>query len=149
MEAGRGIIQAQVAIDGRALPWRDRGLFAELMLSWEMRSYHAAQQRAGSEPVIFDRGVPDIVGYLLLEGLHVPPHIQRAAETFRYNSWIFIAPPWPEIYRRDAERKQDKETARRTYDAMVSTYRDLGYSLIELPKVSVDARVEFVCAHIH
>src|SRR6476646_4988836 len=31
-EAGRVIIQDQVAIDGRALPWRDPLLFAELML---------------------------------------------------------------------------------------------------------------------
>ncbi|MEU8892590.1 AAA family ATPase [Streptomyces sp. NPDC048442] len=28
-EAGRGVIQAQRAVGGRALPWADRGLFAE------------------------------------------------------------------------------------------------------------------------
>lgn len=41
-EAGRAIIQDQVAIGGDALPWSDRHAFAELMLSWEMRSYRAA-----------------------------------------------------------------------------------------------------------
>ncbi|SJZ91339.1 AAA family ATPase [Consotaella salsifontis] len=143
LEAGRGIIQDQVAIDGPALPWRDRALFAELMLGWEMRSYHAARQD-GSAPVLFDRGLPDVVGYLRLEGLGVPPHVMKAAETFRYNERVFIAPVWPEIYRQDAERRQDMETARRTHEAMVSVYRELGYTLIELPKADVAARAEFV-----
>jgi hypothetical protein len=37
VEAGRGIIQDQVIVGGIALPWSDPMLFAELMLSWEMR----------------------------------------------------------------------------------------------------------------
>ena len=41
-EAGRAIIQDQVAIGGEALPWADRRAFAELMLNWEMRSYRMA-----------------------------------------------------------------------------------------------------------
>ncbi|PZT71717.1 MULTISPECIES: AAA family ATPase [unclassified Streptomyces] len=96
VEAGRGVIRDQMAIGGPALPWADRALFAELMLSWELRSYRMA---AGSaEPVLFDRGVPDVVGYLRLEGLPVPDHVHTAAETFRYHRRVLIAPPWPEIY---------------------------------------------------
>src|SRR5215467_4468939 len=72
-EAGRGIIQDQVAIGGRALPWDDRVLFAELMLSWEMRSYRMAQRTDG--PVFFDRGVPDVLGFLRLIGHAVPQHM--------------------------------------------------------------------------
>ena len=41
-EAGRAIIRDQIAIGGGALPWADRGAFAELMLSWELRSWHEA-----------------------------------------------------------------------------------------------------------
>jgi predicted ATPase len=53
-EAGRAIIQDQVSIGGSALPWADRSAFAELMLSWELRSYREALQRC--VPVLFDRG---------------------------------------------------------------------------------------------
>lgn len=142
-EAGRAVIQDQVAIDGPALPWRDRALFAELMLAAEIRSYLAALQTEAG-PVFFDRGVPDVVGYLRLEGLGVPSHIRAAARTFRYNPRVFVAPPWPEIYRHDAERRQDADTARRTYVSMVNTYRGLGYTLVELPKDSVAARAAFI-----
>src|SRR5690349_6784546 len=78
VEAGRAIIQDQLAIDGPGLPWRDPLAFAELMLSWELRSYRMAEQATG--PVFFDRGVTDLVGYLALVGRPVPAHIARAAE---------------------------------------------------------------------
>jgi len=146
-EAGRAVIQDQVAIDGPGLPWRDRGLFAELMLCLDLRAYRNAVG-AGQGPVLFDRGVPDIAGYLRLEGLPVPAHVAAAADSFRYNRHVFIAPPWPEIYRTDTERRQDPDTARRTFEAMVATYRDLGYVLLELPRESVADRAAFVRAHV-
>jgi predicted ATPase len=145
VEAGRGIIQDQVEIGGDALPWRDRSAFAELMLCWEMRSYGLAQRQRG--PVFFDRGVPDVVGYLQLEQLPVPAHTMRAAETFRYCRRVFVAPPWEDIFRQDHERKQTFDIAVRTYDAMVAAYTALNYELMELPKAPVDERVRFVIEH--
>jgi predicted ATPase len=142
LEAGRGIIQDQVSIGGPAVPWNDRGLFAELMLGWEMRSYRMAEQQTG--PVFFDRGVPDVVGYLRLSKLPVPAYFKKAAETFRYNGRVFIAPPWQEIFQQDRERKQDFDEAVRTYEVLAETYRAFGYELIELPRVPVAERVRFV-----
>ena len=142
VEAGRGVIQDQVAIGGSALPWCDPPAFAELMLCWEMRSYSMALEQAG--PVFFDRGVPDVVGYLRLLGLKVPKHMEKAAETFRYNRRVFIAPPWPEIFRQDRERKQSFDEAVLTYAALVATYTDYGYELIELPLATVEKRFRFV-----
>lgn len=141
-EAGRAIIQAQMAIDGPALPWRDRALFAEMMLGWEMRSHAMARHLAG--PVLCDRGVPDVVGYLRLEGLPVPEHALRAAQSLRYDRRVFIAPPWPAIYRQDAERRQDEAIARRTHEAMAAVYRELGYALVELPRATVGERAALI-----
>jgi len=76
------------------------------MLSWEMRSYRQGLKQGNTAPVLFDRGMPDVIGYLRLEGLDVPVHIQRAGELFRYNKRVFIAPPWPDIYRQDAKRNK-------------------------------------------
>jgi predicted ATPase len=144
VEAGRGIIQQQVVIGGRALPWDDKLLFAELMLSWEIRSYQIAEQWAGIG--FFDRGVPDIAAYLMLSNLPVPKYVQRAIETFRYNPRVLIAPPWREIFTQDRERKQDFDEAIRTYEALVKTYNRNGYKLVELPCTSIEERVRFVLA---
>lgn len=145
-EAGRAIIQDQVAIGGEALPWSNRPAFAELMLAWEMRSYREALRL--NRPVIFDRGVPDVLGYLRLSKLPILPHVERAARIFRYHRRVFIAPPWKEIFGLDAERKQSFEEAQATYEAMVETYSGLGYDLVPLPLERVEERVRFVLAAI-
>lgn len=146
VEAGRAIIQDQVDIEGNALPWADKGRFAALMLSWEMRSYRTAQEHSG--PVFFDRGVPDVMAYLRLVDLPVTAHITNAAAEFRYNRSVFIAPPWPEIFHPDRERKQDFHEAVRTYESLAFTYKELGYELVELPCVSIEERVQFVLRKI-
>jgi predicted ATPase len=145
-EAGRAIIRDQVAIGGSALPWADRLAFSELMLAWELRSYREAQACSG--PVLFDRGVPDVAGYLRLCGLPIGPHIVRAGETYRYRRRVFIAPPWPEIFTQDAERKQSLEEAEATHHALAAAYSSLGYELVALPRASVAERMAFVRARI-
>jgi predicted ATPase len=145
-EAGRAIIQDQVAIGGEALPWSDRQTFAELMLSWEMRSYRAALKLNG--PVIFDRGIPDVLGYLRLCDLPIPAHVTKAAQAFPYHHRVVVAPPWPEIFAMDAERKQTFEEAEATHQVMIETYSALGYEMIPLPLDSVQERVKFLLSSI-
>jgi len=140
-EAGRAVIREQQASGGDALPWRDRAAFAHAMLARDLAAYDA--HRAASAPVFFDRGIADVVGYLRLEGLPVPEAMLSAARARRY-ARVFICPPWPDIYVTDAERKQTPETAARTYDAMVEAYTGLGYPLIEVPRASVAARIDFM-----
>ncbi|GAA4833291.1 AAA family ATPase [Saccharopolyspora rosea] len=141
-EAGRAIITDQLAIGGRALPWADTGLFAELMLGWELRSHRQARQCAST--VFFDRAIPDVAGYLRLLGRPVPDHVHTAARTHRYRTEVFVAPFWPDIYTRDAERRQSPAEAERTYRTMLATYRDYGYRPVELPRAGVDERARFV-----
>jgi predicted ATPase len=116
------------------------------MLSWEMRSYRSALKLRG--PVFFDRGVPDVVGYLRVSGVPVPTHIERAAQMFRYHGRVFVAPPWQETSAQDSERKQSFQEARATCEAMIGTYSTLGYELVRLPLGSVEERVKFVLAAI-
>ena len=158
-EGARAIIQQQVATGGTALPYpkSDHLAFAELMLDWDLRSYHAAQPgspttarfavnglEALAGPVIFDRGIPDVLGYLQLCGLPVPPHFEEAARRHRYHRRVFFAPPWEAIFTQDRERKQTMEEARATYDVMFDVYSRLGYELLPLPLATVEERVAFV-----
>lgn len=123
-EAGRAIIQDQVRIGGSALPWADRALFAELMLGWELRSWREALAMDG--PVLMDRGIPDVVGYLTLCGLPVPAHVEAAAKLHPYNKRVFLAPYWDAIFAQDTERKQDRREAEATGRIMAETYTHLG-----------------------
>ncbi|MFC3230658.1 AAA family ATPase [Marinibaculum pumilum] len=141
-EAGRAVIRDQQAIGGPALPWADPPAFAAQMLGWELRSHRLAADLPG--PVFFDRGLPDLVGYLALEGCPVPPHVEAAARLFRYNPTVFLAPHWPQIYVRDAERRQDPAEAEATMRMMARTYPAFGYRLVTLPRTDIAARARFV-----
>jgi len=145
-EAARAVIREQQAAGGAGLPWADRALFATLMTGFDVKAYEAARALRG--PVVFDRGIPDVVGYLSLCGLCVPADLDAAAKRLRYRQEVFIAPPWDEIYEKDAERRQDFAEACRTYDALTEVYRDYGYELCVLPRVSAAKRAGFICARI-
>jgi predicted ATPase len=145
-ESGRAIIREELAAGGDALPWGDRARFAQRMLDLEIDNH--ARMRESTVPVIFDRGIPDVIGYLRLCDLPVPDAADTAARARRYSPLVFIAPHWPTIYAQDAERKQDAEEAERTYLMMRSVYAEYGYELAELPLASVEERVDFVLARI-
>lgn len=143
-EAGRHIVRQQVAAGGDALPWSDRLRYAEAMLRRDLENYH--QHNGSSGPVFFDRGIPDTIGYLRLEGLPVPEAMIQSAKALRYATPVFLFPPWPEIFTQDAERKQTAETAEQTHRAMAEVYGELGYTLIDVPKAPVEDRKAFILA---
>jgi predicted ATPase len=116
------------------------------MLSHALVDY--ARLAADPSPAFFDRGAPELVGYFPLVGLPTPPHFREAARIYRYAPVVFAAPPWPEMYVNDAERKQDFAEAIRSYDVAVATYRETGYAVMELPKSSVAERVGFVLGRL-
>lgn len=70
-EVGRQIIREQVASCGDALPWADERAFAEAMTGREIAAREAAL--ASGATVVLDRGIPDVIGFLRLSDLDVPP----------------------------------------------------------------------------
>ena len=143
-EVGRAITQEQLKIGGSAMHRADRVTFRELMLSRSIRDYE--QVGISSTPVFFDRGIPGLIGYCRLIDVPAPLHLWKAAELFRYNARVFVTPPWGEIYRNDAERKQDFAEAVATYEVVTASYREAGYALVEIPKLPVEERVDFILA---
>ncbi len=95
-------------------------------------------------PVFSDRGIGELVGFFHSQVGGVPDHVWRAAREWRYASKVFIAPPWPEIYRTDEERVQTVEFAAEIYQPLKASYEELGYDVVVLPKVSPQERAQFV-----
>lgn len=141
-EVARQIIQEQVQIGGKALPWGDRKAYTDLMLQRSIESYlkHAETK----EPMFFDRGIPDTLCYARLIGLADESSIQDACLRYRYAPTVFLAAPWKEIYTTDKERRQDFAEAQRTCELIAEVYREFGYRITELPKVTPTKRADFV-----
>ncbi|TYR35302.1 AAA family ATPase [Sphingobacterium phlebotomi] len=141
-ESGRQIIRQQLKIKGTSLPWADREAYAMEMFRTGLTDYKLASEN--DTYTFFDRGLPDVIGYLKLCELPVPDHLWLATKRNRYHNKVFITPPWPEIYVNDKERKQSLEEAIATYEAMAEVYATLGYTIIEIPKLSLEERVSFL-----
>lgn len=136
-EVARDILRKR---GGMALRARDPAAFAQAMFTAEQAAFEAS----GSGVTVFDRGFPDIVGFLELSGLPVPSEIDRACRALRYNGPVFHAPMWAEIYRGDEERIQSWDEAVESDAAVIAAWRRYGYEPIELPRQGVEARVRFV-----
>jgi predicted ATPase len=146
-EVARQIIQEQVRNDGDALPWGDRERYCRLMLERSIDCYleHVNFGHVNAtNTVFFDRGIPDALCYSRLAGLGLEDEILAACRRYRYAAKVFLAPPWEEIYVTDAERWQSFDEAVKTFELMVEAYRDCGYEVVELPRVSVGARADFI-----
>lgn len=146
-EVARRIIREQVEADGDALPWANRENYSRLMLA---RSVVAWREDAAADGItFFDRGVPDTLGYVrLVELSELECEVAAMCMLFRYWRFVFLAPPWREIYENDQERRQDFDEAIRTYERMERTYRECGYEVVPIPLAPIAERAEFVLAEI-
>lgn len=145
-EVARHIIKEQMEINGDALPWLNTRKYSDMMLSHSIHDFINYSQT--SDLYFFDRGIPDTYGYEVLMNFTISKDLIDAVMQYRYNSKVFILPPWSEIYETDSERKQDFEEALRTFDVMYKVYLDLGYNLIEVPKVCAEERADFIVSKI-
>lgn len=117
-------------------------LFSQLLLEGREKQFMAANIK-NSEVVFFDRGIPDVHGYMNYLGVdYSENYIQKSLE-YRY-SHIFIMPPWQEIYANDNERYESFEQSLAIYNHLKKTYTDLEYNIIEVPTGTVQKRVNFI-----
>jgi predicted ATPase len=137
-EVARELLQAPGGMELRA---SDPLGFAESMLEAHVHEFE--RHAANPGPVLFDRGFPDVVGFLDVSGLPVPKAVDLACRRLRYAGPILRAPAWREIYRQDAERIQTWDEAVASDDAVTAAWRRYGYEVLDLPLDSVEARLRF------
>jgi predicted ATPase len=146
-EVARKIIQDEMALGEEALPGSNIGSRIEKMIVRSIETYQDALKQR-TEPIIFDRGVLDYVGYAYRTNTPISEELHQAALSLVYNKKVFLAPPWEEIYCNDTERKQSFEEALEVYADLFKIYSDFGYEIIELPKASAESRADFVISHM-
>lgn len=142
-EVAREIIKEQVLNRGSALPWADKEAYANRMWSESLCSYKLTLQRFENEVVFFDRGLLDRICYMEMEDIKISQEIQDDLSSALYKK-VFILPPWEEIYVTDSERKQSWAEALETFESMKKVYEKYGYETIEVPKLSIAERVQFI-----
>lgn len=142
-EVARRILQQP---GGMALRETDPLGFAEAMAEAHAREFERFAAQPG--PVLFDRGFPDVVGFLEVWGLTVPRSVDRLCRELRYEGPVLRAPAWADIYVQDAERIQDWAGAVASDEAVTAAWRRYGYYVTTLPLVPVGQRLAFLLERI-
>jgi len=138
-EPGRRIIAEVRAGEGGALPWDDAAGFARRALEMSVMDF-----RAASGLTFFDRGIVDAAVAVMAAGGERPV---SAIDGMRYDR-LFLAPPWPEIYVNDEDRRHSLDKALLDHERVRHAYLDAGYVPVVLPRDTVAARADFVLAEL-
>lgn len=144
-EYARRVIAKERQTGGRGTSEQDPALFIHLMAKCALDDY--TQWQDTTTPVVFDRGLPDLIAYAGTADLD-PAEIISLSQKHRYNQTVLYTPPWSEIYTQDEERRATYEQTEAFARALERGYDDLGYKLIEVPKVPFDERIEFAATMI-
>jgi predicted ATPase len=137
-EVARAVLRAPGGMELRA---HDPLGFADAMLAAHLAEIEGA---AGREPVVFDRGLPDVVGFLEVSGLPVSSAIDAACRMVCYDGPVLRAPAWQEIYRPDDQRIQTFDEAVASDAAVTAAWQRYGYEVIDLPLAPLGDRLAFL-----
>ena len=139
-EPGRRIVAEESISGGSAFPWDDPEAFARRAV--EMSRLDLDRISNTGDWVFFDRGLIDAAAALAhATGNPISDYLdnQRA-----YHKNVFLAPPWPDIYIQDEERQHGLDQAMVEYSRLLNVYPSLDYTIVLLPKTSVERRAEFI-----
>jgi len=139
-EPGRRIVAEEKASSGAALPWVNMASFANRAVEMSRSDLFFARHNSGV--VFFDRGLVDAA--VALQHASGLPYQETLGRKQHYSNVVFLAPPWPDIYSCDKDRRHDFNTAIDEFERLRAAYIDLGYDTRLLPKVTVAQRAEFV-----
>jgi len=117
-------------------------LFSQLLLDGRVDQFSQASRR-DHDIIFFDRGIPDVHGYMNYLGVDYPNNYVEKSQEHRYSN-IFMMPPWEEIYTTDNERYESFEQSLAIYNHLKKTYLHLNYEIVEVPIGSIHKRVNFI-----
>ena len=92
------------------------------------------------EPIFFDRGVPDSIAYFRLEGLDPAEPLAYSRRT-RYRRVFFFE---RFDFLNDDVRSEDEMMAAKLNDLLLEAYTQIGYDIIRVPVMSVEARTDLL-----
>ncbi|NTW64588.1 MAG: AAA family ATPase, partial [Chlorobiaceae bacterium] len=97
----------------------------------------------------FDRGIPDVFGYIE-EGMYPISacYIEAHEGCWYQKNVIVTSPGGGRFLRTDSDRPQSFQQSVRLYRSICRVYERLGYMLHELPKSSVNERVRYLLKYI-
>ncbi len=117
-------------------------LFSERLLEARTQQFIDAQS-VDTNAVFLDRGLPDVLAYMDYAESMYPKYFIEACEVHRYDK-VFVLSPWQEIFVSDNERYENFDQAVEIHHALLNTYKNFNYELLDVPFDTVPNRADFI-----
>jgi predicted ATPase len=91
-----------------------------------------------------DRGLPDQIAYSWFKQKVLSKYIEEVVKTCRYAPFVFVTPPWEEIYSQDGIRTENFVEACEIHSFVLKAYLKYDYKIIDLPFKNPKERVNFI-----
>ncbi len=117
-------------------------LFSDMLLKGREQQYQRAS-KLKNKLIFFDRGIPDVHGYLNYISMNYPDSYLKISNKNKYD-FVFLMPPWEDIYVQDNERYESFEQALAIHNHLLNTYKSLNYNVIQVPTGTVVHRTDYI-----
>lgn len=145
-EAGRIIVKEQLENNGKNLPWLNPMGFCNLLIEKSIEFYKQALTIKNTKDnlIFFDRSFLDAISYYQTYAENNKNQYDYFFDKFMFDDPVLMTPPWKEIFSEDSERKHTFDSAVSEYDRLKNFYPIHGYTVIDIPKISIDERIKFI-----
>ena len=144
-EISRELITEQISIGGNILPWKDQIAFENKIAQKRYKQYLDSPENC---ICFFDRSSVDCIAYLNNNKLESTSQINQIIKNCIFNKTVFYTPIWEEIYKNDSERQESFDQSIKIDKHLKDSYIKFGYTIIEIPKTTLDKRVNFILSQI-
>lgn len=117
-------------------------LFSKMLLEGRERQFLEAHH-LDADLVFFDRGIPEIFGYLNYVKTSYPEVFIEKSKKYRYEK-IFYFPIWKDIYESDTERYESLADAKAIDKFLIDAYASLGYGIHQVPFGTIEERAQYI-----
>ena len=119
--------------------------FSERLMDLRLEQYYKIQT---TKYTFFDRGVHEIIAYLNFLNIDFENKFFEQTKEIVYD-YVFILPPWKEIYKNDNARYESYEESVKIYEEICDIYKLLNINIINLEKTTVEKRIATILKSIN
>jgi predicted ATPase len=95
-----------------------------------------------------DRGLPDQIAYSWHKGKAPSFFLEKLVAENKYAPFVFITPPWEEIFIQDEIRREDFKEAVEIHAQIIRAYLKYDYKIVNLPLANAEVRVKFILSFL-
>ncbi len=141
-EVSRDVIKEAQELGIEQLFLEDPILFSDKLLVARLKQF-TEKESVQDNFIFYDRALPDVVAYMDFAGIKYPEYFIETCSNNIYD-FVFILPPWQEIYLNDNERYESFEEAEKIYEKLKKTYANYGYKSYSVPVGPLEERLNYI-----